>query len=180
VKTFTIEDIRSWDPCYDPRKHLPDNWSGTALDILRLDTVPPEDRLWVVLRPEILDDKTMRLFAVWCARSVQHLMSDPRSVAAIDVAEKFANGNATEAELVAARAEAWRAWETMRAGAGETMRGMSEAAARSAVETVALSAQMAAWSASSGAADTVMALWKRFRETQVAQLIKMLEEKNDK
>ena len=176
MKTFTFTDIQIRDPNYDIGEYLPENWSGTALDILRLDTVPPGDRLWVVLRSEIIDDKTMRLFAVWCARSVQHLMSDPRSVAAIDVAEKFANGNATEAELVAARTEAWAAWETMRAGAGEeTMRGMAEAAARSAVETVALSAQMAAWSASSGAVDTVMALWKRFRETQVAQLIKMLE-----
>ena len=43
-----------------------------------------------------------RLFAVYCVRRVQHLMTDPRSVAVIDVAEKYANGQATRDELAAA------------------------------------------------------------------------------
>ena len=61
-------------------------------------------------------DREIRLFAVDCARQVQHLMTDPRSLAALDVAERFANGLATSEELdaawAAAGAEAWAAaWD---------------------------------------------------------------------
>lgn len=63
-----------------------------------------------------LTDAQKRLFAVRCARRVQHLMQDPRSVAALDVAERYALGQATDAELKEARAEAWAAAED--AGAG--------------------------------------------------------------
>jgi len=124
MKTFTIADIRSWDPCYDPARYLPEDWEGTVLDILRNDEIPAEDRLWVVLREELIDAKTLRLFAVWCARQVEHLMTDPRSTAALDVAERFAHGKATQEEVdaawaaarAAARAAAWAAaWDAARA-----------------------------------------------------------------
>ena len=45
-----------------------------------------------------------RLFAVRYARRVQHLMTDPRSIAALDVAERHAKGKATDEELAAAAA----------------------------------------------------------------------------
>lgn len=104
LKTFTIEDIRSWNPCYDPATQLPEGWGGNALDILKRNDVSVDDRFWVVLRKNIIDDKTLRLFAVWCARQVQHLMKDPRSVSAIDMAEDFAKGEASIEDLNAARA----------------------------------------------------------------------------
>lgn len=44
-------------------------------------------------------DREIRLFAVWCARQVQHLIKDPRSLNALDVAERYANGRATIDEL---------------------------------------------------------------------------------
>ena len=47
-------------------------------------------------------EKEKRLLAVSFARRVQHLMKDPRSVAALDVAERHANGEATDEELAAA------------------------------------------------------------------------------
>jgi hypothetical protein len=103
MRTFTIRDIRSWNPCYDPVKYLPENWSGTVVDILDHEEIPTHDKLWVVCRVDLIPAKTLRLFAVWCARQVQHLMSDPRSLAALDVAERFANGQATDQELTAAR-----------------------------------------------------------------------------
>ena len=62
----------------------------------------PDWLIWVATRPGCLDDKTLRLFAVWCARQVQHLMTDHRSIAALDVAERYANGEATREELDAA------------------------------------------------------------------------------
>ena len=107
----TIEDIRALNPCYDPARFLPEDWTGTALDILRVESCPPEDRLWVVLNEGWIDDRTMRLFAVWCAREALKLIDnpDPRSVAAVNVAERFANGESTAEELAAARAAAWAA-----------------------------------------------------------------------
>ena len=105
-KTISIDDIRSWRPCYDPSRYLPEDWSGTALDLLRLEAIPAQDRLWVVLREGISDDRTVRLWAVWCARQVQQLMTDERSIAALDVAERYTNGEATLAELKIAEAAA--------------------------------------------------------------------------
>jgi len=69
----------------------------------------PEWLLWVATRTGVLTDRELRLFAVWCARQVQHLMSDPRSVDAIDVAERYADGKATDDELAAAKEAAWAA-----------------------------------------------------------------------
>ena len=50
------------------------------------------------------DAKTQRLFAVWCAREALKLYDnpDPRSVTACDVAERYANGTATDEELAPA------------------------------------------------------------------------------
>ena len=118
MRTFTIDDIRSWSPCYDPIKHLPEGWSGTVVDLLRYETVSPQDKLWVACREDLIDAKTLRLFAVWCARSVEHLLTDDRSRDAINVAERFANGEATEEERAAARDAARdAAWDAARAAA---------------------------------------------------------------
>jgi hypothetical protein len=86
----------------------------------------PQWMLWYLNETGCNNDRVLRLFAVWCARQVQHLMTDPRSIAALDVAEKYANGKATENERAAAGAAAWaaagEAWEAAgeaRAAAGE-------------------------------------------------------------
>ena len=92
------------------------------------DTAKPDWLMWVATRPGVLDDRTLRLFAVFCARSVEHRLTDQRSRDAIDVAERFANGNATAEELSAARDAA-------------------RSAAESAAESAALAAESAAWSA---------------------------------
>jgi hypothetical protein len=97
MKTFTIEDIRSWDPCYDPSRYLPEGWSGTSIDILKNESIPFKDRLWVVLRTELVSERTMGLFAVWCYRQTLKFITDPdtRSIEAASVAERYANGHAT-------------------------------------------------------------------------------------
>ena len=63
------------------------------------------DALWVL---RCIKDaaRDIRLFSVWCARQVQHLMRDSRSTNALDVAERFANGKATKEELEAASLDA--------------------------------------------------------------------------
>lgn len=67
-----------------------------------------DDALWAC-RAEPQYEKEWRLFAIWCARQVEHLMKDERSRAALDASERFANGEATADELDAARVAAWAA-----------------------------------------------------------------------
>ncbi len=96
--------------------------------------------LWITDKTGRPDDRTLRLFAVWCARNTPladgrksgDLITDPRSLAALDVAERFANGRASRDELAAARAAArdatraaaWDAW----AAAGDASRDARNAA----------------------------------------------------
>lgn len=63
------------------------------------------DAIWC-LRAVDGHDREMRLFAVKCVRSLQHKISDRRSLNALDVAEAYANGLATEAQLRRARDDA--------------------------------------------------------------------------
>ena len=61
------------------------------------------DYALICCRAEPQHSRLWRLYAVWCARRVQHLMTDPRSAAALNVAERHANELATDIELDAAR-----------------------------------------------------------------------------
>ena len=108
------------------------------------------------------------LFAVWCARQVQHLMTDPRSLAALDVAERHANGEATHGELSAAWAAAW---DAARDAAGAA----AGAAARDAAWDAA---KDAAWDAAGAVAGAVA--WEAARDAagaaQHARFLKMINE----
>ena len=101
MKTLTWADFAIHKSCYNPAKKYGE-WQGTILDLMYHPDIPNEDKVWAFTREGIVDDKTLRLFAVACARRVQHLLTDQRSLDALDVAEKYANGNATEDELNAA------------------------------------------------------------------------------
>ena len=96
----------------------------------------PDWMLWIATREGVLTDMELRLFAIRCARQVQHLMDDQRSINALDVAELHINGFATDEELTAARAAADAAWVA--------------AAAAWDADWAAAAARAAAW-ASSGA-----------------------------
>ena len=89
MKKITIPMIRSWWPCYDPTEHLPEKWKGSVINLIDIKTIPLEDRLWVILRNDLVSEKLMRIFAVWCARQVQHLMKDQRSLDALDFMEAY-------------------------------------------------------------------------------------------
>jgi hypothetical protein len=130
--------------------------------------------IWVATRPGVLTDRELRLFAVHCAQSVQHLLTDPRSIRAIDVAERYANGEATEGELAAARA-ADRAADraAARAAAWDAARAADRAADRAAARAAAwaaawAAASAAAWAAASAAAWA--AAWDAARAAQAERL----------
>jgi hypothetical protein len=115
----------------------------------------PEDRIWTATRPGVLTDKELRLFAVWAARQVQHLMEDPRSKDALDVAERYANGEATDEELAAAGAAAWDAKDAARdawAAAGtDAWDARAAARAAGAAGAAGAAAWAAAWAAGAAA-----------------------------
>ena len=140
----TLRKIRAAGPCgmrlddgkrvgYLKLRHYLGKGYGddTPIDIATiLDSNGLDDALWC-LRAVDGRAREMRLYAVWCARQVRHLMADKRSINALDVAVRHANGTATDDELAAARAAAWAAaMETARdAAAMETARAAAWAAA---------------------------------------------------
>ncbi|CAJ5441835.1 putative bacteriophage protein [Burkholderia pseudomallei] len=129
-KAFSAEDADR--NSYIPFKH---DAEIPLLDILKSNGL--DDALWT-LRCISGADRDLRLFAVWCARQVEHLMQDQRSKDALNVAERFANGEATDEERAAAGAAARdAARDAARAAAWDAAR----AAARAAAWAAALDAQ---------------------------------------
>ena len=71
------------------------------IGVFSLDT-DKKDILRVLCHSDFMSNKDLRLFAVWCARQVQHLMKDERSIIVLDVAERYAHSLATDEELSSA------------------------------------------------------------------------------
>ena len=169
MKTITYEDFVSFEPCWliyeeERNEHadqlagyraMRDEWS--ALDILRLDEVDAEDRLWLVLREELIDAPILHEFACRCAdRALARIeMPDSISVEAIEAKRKWMRGEISEEAMAAERAAARAA----------------ELIAERAEEFVA--AKAAAWAAERAA--SMDAAWTAEREWQVAELMRMLE-----
>jgi len=182
MRTIALADIRALEPCYDPAIYLPEDWKGTVIDILNLKDASPKDRLWVACHDKFCSEKTLRLFAVRCARDALSLVKnpDPRSLAVCDVAEKFANGNATKEELAEVRAGAWSvvwAVEAARAAAREAALA-AWAAARAtgvAAEATAWAARVAAW----GAGVYVCAVEKSALQKYCGWLAEMAKEEKE-
>jgi len=104
--------------------------------------------LWLLKELNYADDKVLRLYACWCAREtplvdgrkVWDLLTDARSRTAVEVAERFAVGAATQDELDAASD-----------AASDAARAASDAARAASDAAWAAWAARAAWSASDAA-----------------------------
>ena len=158
----TLNKIRAHSPCEEGWKKVLAHLGKTKADdeplplLTILDSNGLDDTLWC-LRTVPEHDREWRLYAVWCARQVQHLMTDPRSIQALDVAERHALRQATDEELPAARAAAWAAaWA-------------AEPAACAAACAAALAAARAAEPAACAAA------WDAARAAQEKHLREILE-----
>ena len=170
----TLNDIRAHNPCPDGWRKLLAYLGKTEADdeplslLTILDSNGLDDAMWALRAVEGYD-REIRLYAVWCARRVEHLLTDQRSLNALEVAERFARGRATREELDAARAaaraaraawDAWDAWDAWAAWAAGAAAGAAWAAAG------------AAWAA--GAAARVAARAPA-RAAQVAELRRLCE-----
>jgi hypothetical protein len=173
--TTTLNHIRAHSPCREGWTTLLRHLGKTEADdeplpfAVIVEANGLDDALWCC-RAEPGHDREWRLFAVWCARRVQHLMTDPRSIAALDVAERYANGAATQDELTAAGAAA-RAAAGAAAGsaAGSAAWAAARAAAGSAAGSAAwAAARAAAWAAAGSAA------WAAARAAQRARFLEIV------
>lgn len=104
-----------------------------------------DDALWAL---RCIDnagrDRDVRLYAVWCARQVEHMTTDQRSKDALDIAELHANGTETDEELAAARDAAWEAaWYASCAAASASASAAAWEAAWEAAMDAARDAQKA-------------------------------------
>ena len=135
--------------------------------------------LWILEKIDLSpDDRTLRMFAIWCVRTtplsdgrkVGDLLTDPRSLAALEVAERYENGNATDDDLDAACAAAGdAAWAAARDVARDAARPAARPAALAAARDAA---RAAAWAAAGPAAGD--AAWAAARAAQAHQLRKMI------
>ena len=119
MKTVTPEQFKEFGPCWletaAGRKRyarvaaMRDEWS--ALDVLALDGVSNEDKLWAVLREEFIDAPVLHEYACRCAEYALTFVREPdsRSIAAIEAKRKWLRGEISNDDLTAARAAAWAA-----------------------------------------------------------------------
>ena len=136
MKTVTPEQFKEFGPCwletaagrqrYARVAAMRDEWS--ALDVLALDGVSNEGKLWAVLREEFIDAPVLHEYACRCAEYALTFVREPdsRSIAAIEVKRKWLRGEISNDDLTAARAAAcdaaydaaWdAAWDAARAAA---------------------------------------------------------------
>jgi hypothetical protein len=155
----TLNKIREHRPCTDGWETLLRTLGKTKADdepvsiIQILDSNGLNDALWC-LRAVEGHEREIRLYAVWCARQVQHLLTDQRSLNALDVAERYANGEASREELVAARRTADAAAAAAARAAADVVWG---AAADAAADAAAAAAAWDAADAARAAANAIAA-----------------------
>jgi hypothetical protein len=143
---INIDTVMSWDPCYE-QERIKELFAGrdflSVEDILALD-IPPEDRFWALARTHFTTERVLRLTACRCAERALSTAKDPdpRSIHAVEVAKRYAEGTATKLELASAAWEAEAAWGEAEAAWGAVRGEAAWAEARAADEASA----WAAWS----------------------------------
>ena len=111
MKTVNIETFLTFRPCYAEAKireiaNGKDDW--TALEILRLENVSDQDKLWSVLREEFIDANLLHEFSCRVAEKALLLIPNPdmRSVKAIEAKRAWLRGEIDTSELSTAWAAA--------------------------------------------------------------------------
>jgi hypothetical protein len=138
----------------------------------------PDWLLWALNELKLRDEKKDRAFACRCAfetplhdgRTTRELLTDIRSVAAVEIALRYAQGAATADELSAAESAAWSAsWSAAESAAESAAWSASWSAARSAESAAAWSAWSAARSAARSAESAAWSAWSAARSAESAE-----------
>lgn len=146
-------------------RNLSELWEHASSDLL----------VWVATREGVLDERTLRAFALHCARSVEHLLVDERSKLVLCVADLFSKGMATREQLdtaLEAAVDATSALGSLRvdgaerhAAATATWAAATNASGAEAVSAWAVTTLKAAQNAAQGddalSATTSQAAWLR-------------------
>jgi len=176
----TLNKIRAHAPCSDGWKKLLKHLGKRKADDeplnikMILESNGLDDALWCL---QAVDgkDKEIRLYAVWCARQVQHLLTDQRSLDALDVAEKFANGLASKEELRSAGDAAYAAGDVTGVAAWAAVNAAAYAAGDATGVAAWAAVNAAAWSAWSARAAAGDAAQTAAKEAQTKKLIEICE-----
>nr|BAR33223.1 hypothetical protein [uncultured Mediterranean phage uvMED] len=181
---ITLNKIKAHDPCQDGWEKLLAHLGKTEADdqefplaeVLKSNGLT--DALWCL---RCLPEHKIKwqLLAVKFSRQVQHLMKDERSINALDVAERYANGEATDSELKTARdaaedARTANAWGYLNANlvhwsAAAWAARDAAIAASYTLRHIVWTATYSAWAATHSAAQDAPqdAAWDAAREKQV-------------
>ena len=164
------------DACDEGRDWALATGCKTVAELWLRDDLEPDWRIWLAFRT--FPDNLLRKFACRCVREVWHLLTDERSRNAVEMAERHADGLATDEELAAARDAASAArtagWGTAMYAARDAAWGAVSAAA-SAVAWAAASdaARTAGWGTASDAARDAV----KMRQNEILrELVPTLEE----
>jgi len=109
----TLNLICDQNPCEDGWKKLlkglgkrtSDDDPVSIADVLNCSGL--SDALWC-LRAVDGYEKEKRLYAVWCAKQIQHLNDSEHCFHSMNTAEKYAHGLVSEDDLYAANDDAWK------------------------------------------------------------------------
>jgi len=72
------------------------------------DTAQPEWLIWIATRPGVLDDQTLRRFAVWSARRVRHTVE---ALAGADVGDAWKTAWCAASVASETAWSKWRTWQ---------------------------------------------------------------------
>jgi hypothetical protein len=173
MKTLTVTDIMAMDPCSDYTREVVEQlWSGrgvlSVLEILDLD-IPARDRLWAVLREEVLGTELYRAFGHACADRVVERHALHCGIPEVERwAARWLSGEDRMAKpAMVASSIAWSATRTIARSAAwpacDTAKHAAEHAADFAVRD-------AAWAASAAAVSLLGVTVAAEREWQVSKL----------
>ena len=140
--TTTLRKIRQHDPCSEGWRTLLTFLGKTGADddplplVTILQSNGLDDALWC-LRTITGHDKEIIRFAFACAQEVRHLMTDQRSLDALDALERHLEIPLSREELDLVSAAAWTAAEAIAAWTAEAAEAAAGAAAWAAEEAEA-------------------------------------------
>jgi hypothetical protein len=200
LQKVTPEDIYSWNPYFDPRKieKLYGRGGGAdAIDILNCEEISISNKFWCVLRPEMLPEKVLGLFAIVCAEHNLHFYedrypADDRPRKAVDTLKQFLKGDVPENVLYAAHVVAKNASENARCDAGEKAVWAPHVGVATLVSYVSdwhknLARQVAMYSSDTGAkiaqnattrVEDETSAWNTEKQWQLKMLLSLIDEES--